>query len=104
MNIYECTVDDVKKLNYICRLTFTETFEDTNTPENLNQYLDEAYSIPVHMGRPSSPDGSVFSFTKCQLMQARPPLCSLFHIYIAEMLNMPFDALQIFFLTLWLSI
>ncbi len=60
MNIYECTVDDVKKLNYICRLTFTETFEDTNTPENLNQYLDEAYSIPVLTDELLTPDSVTY--------------------------------------------
>lgn len=60
MNIYECTVDDVKKLNYICRLTFTETFEDTNTPENLNQYLDEAYSIPVLTDELLNPDSVTY--------------------------------------------
>ncbi len=60
MKISICTVNDVEKLNYICRLTFTETFEDTNTPENLNQYLDEAYSIPVLTAELLNPDSVTY--------------------------------------------
>ena len=60
MKISVCTINDVEKLNYICRLTFTETFEDTNTPENLNQYLDEAYAIPILTEELLNPDSVTY--------------------------------------------
>ncbi len=60
MKILVCTINDAKKLNHICRLTFTETFEDTNTAENLNQYLDEAYAIPVLTEELLNPDSVTY--------------------------------------------
>lgn len=60
MNIYVCTINDVEKLNRICRRTFTETFEDTNTPANMNQYLEKAYSIPVLTEELLSPDSVTY--------------------------------------------
>ena len=47
---------------------------------------------------------SVFSFAKCRLMQAWPPLCSLFHIYLTKMSQMLFNVFHAFFLTLRLSV
>ncbi len=47
-------------MNYLCRLTFTETFEDTTAPEDLNHYIDEAYSIPVLTDALLNPDSVTY--------------------------------------------
>lgn len=40
----KCTSEDLKELQDISILTFTDTFKDQNTEENLQAYLQQAYS------------------------------------------------------------
>lgn len=47
MRIEICTTEKLKDLQYICRKTFRETFEDQNSEEDMAKYLDEAYSDGV---------------------------------------------------------
>lgn len=42
--IRKVTPDDIKQLQEIGRKTFTETFSDTNTEENMKRYLDKSFS------------------------------------------------------------
>lgn len=46
-HIVRVTADRIDELQQISIQTFTETFSSMNTEENLNQYLQEAFSIDV---------------------------------------------------------
>lgn len=43
--LIKCKVSDVEQLRDISIETFVDTFKDQNTEENLNEYLERAYSI-----------------------------------------------------------
>ncbi|MGO4942656.1 GNAT family N-acetyltransferase [Ruoffia tabacinasalis] len=43
--LIKCKVSDVEQLQSISIETFVDTFKDQNTEENLNEYLERAYSI-----------------------------------------------------------
>ncbi|WP_119326457.1 N-acetyltransferase [Companilactobacillus musae] len=43
--IRRCTTEDLEVLQKLSRETFTDTFGDYNTIENLNAYLDKAYDL-----------------------------------------------------------
>jgi len=43
--IQKCTLEDLRKLQEISVETFTETFKDQNSADNLNAYLDRALNI-----------------------------------------------------------
>lgn len=43
LQIRKASIRDFSVLNKIGRQTFTETFHDTNTEENLRKYLDESF-------------------------------------------------------------
>ncbi len=45
ISIKKCILDDLRKLQEISVETFTETFKDQNSPENLNAYLDRAFNL-----------------------------------------------------------
>ncbi|MGU3470496.1 GNAT family N-acetyltransferase [Paenibacillus sp. D51F] len=45
ISIQKCILDDLRKLQEISFETFTETFKDQNSPENLNAYLDRAFNL-----------------------------------------------------------
>lgn len=45
MIIKTCTQDDLYELQAISIETYTETFEEHNTPENLAAYLEKAYPL-----------------------------------------------------------
>lgn len=45
INIQTCTLSDSRKLQEISVDTFTETFKDQNSPENLNAYLERAFNL-----------------------------------------------------------
>lgn len=45
INIQKCTLSDLRKLQEISVDTFTETFKDQNSPENLNAYLERAFNL-----------------------------------------------------------
>lgn len=46
INIFigKVAAEDVEKLQYIGRLTFSETFGNLNSEENMNKYLEEGFS------------------------------------------------------------
>ncbi|AZU60719.1 GNAT family N-acetyltransferase [Neobacillus mesonae] len=41
----KCSLEDLLKLQEISYETFTETFKDQNSPENLSAYLERAYNL-----------------------------------------------------------
>jgi ribosomal protein S18 acetylase RimI-like enzyme len=45
IEIRKVTTNDLDELQKIGRLTFYETFASDNTEENMNKYLDEAFSL-----------------------------------------------------------
>lgn len=45
INIQKCILDDSHKLQKISVETFTETFKDQNSPENLKAYLERAFNL-----------------------------------------------------------
>jgi ribosomal protein S18 acetylase RimI-like enzyme len=45
IEIRKVTTNDLEELQKIARLTFYETFASGNTEENMNKYLDEAFSF-----------------------------------------------------------
>ncbi|MEH7884877.1 GNAT family N-acetyltransferase [Bacillus sp. JJ1609] len=45
INIKKCTLEDSRKLQEISYETFSETFEDQNSPENMNAYLERAFNL-----------------------------------------------------------
>ncbi|GHI01179.1 GNAT family N-acetyltransferase [Neobacillus kokaensis] len=44
-NLKKCCLEDLLKLQEISYETFTETFKDQNSPENLSAYLERAYNL-----------------------------------------------------------
>ncbi|MBT2571750.1 N-acetyltransferase [Planococcus sp. ISL-110] len=55
--IKKCTIDDLHELQTISIETYTETFKEHNTPENLTAYLEQAYPLDKlerELGVPSS--------------------------------------------------
>lgn len=42
----KCTPEDVDELQKISMITFVETFEEQNSPEHMQAYLDKAFNIP----------------------------------------------------------
>ena len=45
INIKKCTLEDSNKLQEISYETFSETFKDQNSPENMNAYLERAFNL-----------------------------------------------------------
>ncbi len=60
IEIVQCTLDDIEQLRDISIKTFTETFEDSNSQENLQQFLDEVYALPVLEKELQHPDTIVY--------------------------------------------
>ncbi|WP_052131559.1 GNAT family N-acetyltransferase [Planococcus sp. CAU13] len=53
----KCTLEKVQELQQISILTFTETFEEQNSPEHMQAYIDKAFNIPQlekELANPSS--------------------------------------------------
>ena len=46
ITIKKCTREDVYELQRISSLTFVETFEEQNSPEHMQAYLEKAFNIP----------------------------------------------------------
>ena len=44
--IKQCTTSDVQQLQDISILTYKETFDEHNSEENMNAYLEAAYNLP----------------------------------------------------------
>ncbi|TWT01899.1 GNAT family N-acetyltransferase [Planomicrobium sp. CPCC 101079] len=64
IKIKECTLEDLRELQAISIVTFTETFKDQNSPEHLNAYLDKAYNLEQlerELANPSSQFFFVYS-------------------------------------------
>jgi ribosomal protein S18 acetylase RimI-like enzyme len=45
IEIEKVTLANIEQLQQISRQTFTETFSEVNTEDNLNKYLDESFNI-----------------------------------------------------------
>jgi ribosomal protein S18 acetylase RimI-like enzyme len=45
VHIKKCTLEDLDLLQEISVETFTETFKDQNSPENMNAYLKKAFNL-----------------------------------------------------------
>ncbi|MGG3801405.1 GNAT family N-acetyltransferase [Metabacillus fastidiosus] len=45
INIKNCTLEDVRKLQEISYETFNETFKHQNSTENMNAYLERAFNL-----------------------------------------------------------
>ncbi|SFJ28150.1 spermine/spermidine N-acetyltransferase [Halobacillus dabanensis] len=60
INLKRCTLEDSLKLQEIGYKTFKETFEDQNSPENMNAYLEEAFNIKQVEKELSNPSSQFF--------------------------------------------
>ncbi|PFN82871.1 GNAT family N-acetyltransferase [Bacillus sp. AFS076308] len=45
INIKQCNLEDLRKLQEISYETFNETFKDQNSPEVMNAYLERAFNL-----------------------------------------------------------
>lgn len=64
MAIKKCTLADVQELQAISVKTFTETFQEQNSPEHLNAYLEKTYNLEqlkLELANPSSQFFFVYS-------------------------------------------
>lgn len=61
IEIVRVETDEVNKLQDISRKTFVEAFSDTNTAENMKQYLDQSFSV-AKLGEELSHEQSQFYF------------------------------------------
>lgn len=61
--IESCKIKDLKALQDISKESFIETFERFNTPDNLNTYINQAYSLEKLTAELNTPD-SYFHFIK----------------------------------------
>lgn len=61
ISIRHCTIDDVDALKELATQAFCETFAPLNTPENMDAYLKEAYTIP-QLRRELADSNQVFYF------------------------------------------
>ncbi|GMK37161.1 spermidine/spermine N(1)-acetyltransferase [Paenibacillus sp. CCS19] len=46
IDIKKCSIDDLSILQEISIETFTDTFRDHNSPDNMTAYLDKAFNLP----------------------------------------------------------
>lgn len=58
--IKECTLEDIHELQKISRGTFTETFEEHNSPEHLSAYLEKAYNLNQLESELANPSSQFF--------------------------------------------
>ena len=63
VDIVKVTTDDIQQLQYISKQTFYETFSDGNTKENMDKYLEEAFSLEK-LREEVMDDNSAFYFAK----------------------------------------
>ncbi len=47
MKIKRCTLAEIIELQIVCKKTFVETFEDQNTKEDMEKFLEESYGLEV---------------------------------------------------------
>lgn len=86
INIRAINIADVNALQLIARKIFAETFRDYNSPENLNKYLDEKFSVEKlkeELGNPCSSfyfaenENEVIGFLKTNTGKAQTELNDL---------------------------
>lgn len=65
VDIKEVSLNDLPLLQEISRQTFTETFFEHNTPENMKKYLEERFSEKKLSAELSNPE-SEFYFALCE--------------------------------------
>lgn len=46
IDIKKVTINDIESLQKVARQTFSETFAEVNTEENMRKYLDESFATP----------------------------------------------------------
>ena len=63
IEIIKIDINDIKALQQIGRQTFAETFAESNSPENMTKYLEEAYADEKLTEELNNPN-SVFYFAK----------------------------------------
>ncbi|MEH7547441.1 MULTISPECIES: GNAT family N-acetyltransferase [Bacillaceae] len=61
INIKQCNLEDLRKLQEISYETFNETFKDQNSPEAMNAYLERAFNLK-QLEKELSNISSVFFF------------------------------------------
>lgn len=83
IEIVKVELADMDKLQEISRYTFSETFSDTNTEENMRQYLDQSFSVSklseeLHNEQSqfyfALVDGQIVGYLKINLGQAQTEL------------------------------
>ncbi|WP_431803102.1 GNAT family N-acetyltransferase [Halobacillus andaensis] len=60
ITIRKCTRDDVPQLQEIGCITFKETFQDQNSPENMKSYLEKAFNTPQVEKEIATPSSNFF--------------------------------------------
>ena len=60
INIKKCTLEDSRELREISHETFNETFKHQNSPENMNAYLEKAFTIKQVEKELSNPSSQFF--------------------------------------------
>lgn len=63
LDIIKITPDDINQLQSISQQTFHETFSERNTRENMDKYLNEAFSLEK-LAREVMDENSAFYFAK----------------------------------------
>ncbi|MCR5771397.1 MAG: GNAT family N-acetyltransferase [Butyrivibrio sp.] len=60
MFIKRCTLAEIDALQSVCRKTFMETFEEQNTKEDMEKFLEEAYDQEILKKELSDPDSMIY--------------------------------------------
>lgn len=60
ITIKECTLQDTDELQKVGIVTFTETFEEHNSPEHMKAYLEEAFNLPKLVKELADPDSQFY--------------------------------------------
>lgn len=45
IEIKKAVLNDITAIQFVCKQTFTETFAEVNTPENIENYLQESFNL-----------------------------------------------------------
>ncbi|WNS45247.1 GNAT family N-acetyltransferase [Paenibacillus sp. MMS20-IR301] len=63
IHIRACTPEDLLELQAVSIETFSETFKEQNTPENMKAYMDKAFNLPQLQQELANPE-SQFMFVE----------------------------------------
>ena len=58
--IKKVSLSDLEPLQSICKTTFVETFADLNTPENIENYLQENFSVAQLSSEINNPNSDFY--------------------------------------------